>query len=430
MKKIKEIVELLQITSRTNDKIKILKNNKDNLLLQQVLEYTYNPYKKYGVSGTVLSSISTNNTSSKGIFELLDILSSNNINDSLRGEIGAFKNANEDNWDLYEKMILKDLRCNISAKTINKVWSGLIPTFNVMRASVYEEHKHKIKGDMIASSKIDGFKCIARKEGNVVKLYSRNGIEYEEVVDVENIISGIQKESFVIDGELYAIGDFKSSEEGYKATSKILRRKGMKQGIKLIAYDYLELEEFDIGKSKGDTLQRKSKLKELLKDIDSEFVEYLEPMYVGNDLEKVENIAKKEIEKGEEGIIVSIANAKWEAKKSQGCLKLKILKTGDVLVNGMYEGTGKYKGMMGGVNCEFIYNGKVCKVDVGSGWDDRDRMHLFNNQDEIIGKVITVEYRGVTEDENGNKSLRHPTVGEYPHFVRLDKEGLEDTNID
>ena len=109
MKNIKEIIELLRKTSSTNDKINILKINSNNELLKKILEYTYNPYKKYGVSEKILNTISSNRTSSKSIFELLDILSSNNINDSLREDIGAFKNANIEDWDLYEKMILKDL---------------------------------------------------------------------------------------------------------------------------------------------------------------------------------------------------------------------------------------------------------------------------------------------------------------------------------
>ena len=49
MKQIKEIINLLRETSGTNDKIGILKMNSENELLKNVLEYTYNPYKKYGV---------------------------------------------------------------------------------------------------------------------------------------------------------------------------------------------------------------------------------------------------------------------------------------------------------------------------------------------------------------------------------------------
>ena len=171
-------------------------------------------------------------------------------------------------------------------------------------------------------------------------------------------------------------------------------------------------------------------LKELLKNVKSEFIEYLEPLYTGNNLREVETIAEREIEKGEEGVIVSLANAKWEAKKSRGCLKVKLQKQGDVLVKSIYEGTGKYKGMLGGVNCEFLYKGNICKVDVGSGWKDADRKLLFDNPEIIIGKIITVDFRGVTQDENGKDCLRFPTVKGYPHCVRFDKDGIEDTSID
>ena len=430
IQKVKDIIRELQETSSTNEKIKILKSNKENELLKLVLEYTYNTYKKYGISQNILNTVTSDRTSSKTIFELLDTLASNNINNSFREEIGAFKNTNICHWDLYEKMTLKDLRCNISSKTINKVWPGLIPTFSVMRADNYEDNKHKINGAVIVSSKIDGFKCIAIKNGDSVKLYSRNGILYEGIEEVENAILSIKKESFVIDGELYAIGDFKNNELGYKATSKIARKKGIKSGLKLIAYDYLEVEEFYKGKSKYDTKTRKENLKRLLSNNKSEFIEYLEPLYIGSDLELVDKIGIEEIKKGEEGIIISLANAKWEAKRSKGCLKVKLQTQGDLLVKSIYEGTGKYKGMLGGVNCEFLYNGKLCKVDVGSGWKDSDRKLLFENPKNIVGKIITVDFRGITQDENNNDSLRFPTVTGYPECVRFDKNGIEDTNVD
>ena len=122
IQEIKNIIKDLQNTPGTNDKINILKNNSDNILLKKVLEYTYNPYKKYGVSEKVLNTVSSDRTSSKDIFELLDILASNNINNSLREGIGAFKNANIENWDLYEKMILKDLRWKDMILPFQSVW--------------------------------------------------------------------------------------------------------------------------------------------------------------------------------------------------------------------------------------------------------------------------------------------------------------------
>ena len=210
MKQIKEIINLLRETSGTNDKIGILKMNSENELLKKVLEYTYNPYKKYGVSEKIMNNITSNRTSSKTIFELLDTLSLNNINDSLRNEIGAFKNSNLEHWDLYEKMLLKDLRCNISSKTINKVWKDLIPTsetgveVNCMLASKFNFEKPPT-GTMFITEKLDGMRIWAMIDdiGNI-ELYTRQGKLVEGCIQVENAISELGLNSVILDGELLA----------------------------------------------------------------------------------------------------------------------------------------------------------------------------------------------------------------------------------
>ena len=71
MNKIKEIIDLLQNTSGTNDKIEILKHNRKNETLMKVLEYTYNPYKRYGISKNILDTLSSNRTSSKAIIYII-----------------------------------------------------------------------------------------------------------------------------------------------------------------------------------------------------------------------------------------------------------------------------------------------------------------------------------------------------------------------
>ena len=229
MEQVKEIIKLLRETPGTNDKISILKKNSENELLKNVLEYTYNPYKKYGISEKVINSISSSRTSSKTIFELLDILSLNNINDSLRSEIGAFKNANIKDWDLYEKMILKDLRCNISSKTINKVWPGLIPTSETgvdvkcMLASKFDFEKPP-SGNMFITEKLDGMRVWAMIDdiGNI-ELYTRQGKLIEGCVQVENAISELGLSNVILDGELLATDC--SYKNVYKETIKRARNK-------------------------------------------------------------------------------------------------------------------------------------------------------------------------------------------------------------
>ena len=142
MKEVINIINQLRNESSTNGKLKILKDNKDNELLQKVLEYTYNPFKKYGVTEKVL--IPTNEESNNiELFQLLDLLSNSNINDSLRKTVNSFLGSIQfkEERDLYVCMLLKDLKIGCNSKTINKVWKDLIPSFNVMLAESYFKQK-------------------------------------------------------------------------------------------------------------------------------------------------------------------------------------------------------------------------------------------------------------------------------------------------
>ena len=120
MKEVINIIKQLQNTSSSNEKLNILKLNKDNELLQKVLEYTYNPFKKYGMSEKSISLRVYPQNNINDIFEVLDKLSKSNINDSLRIITNSFLSSiqNKDEQELYKMMILKDLKigmtCNVS----------------------------------------------------------------------------------------------------------------------------------------------------------------------------------------------------------------------------------------------------------------------------------------------------------------------------
>ena len=79
---VKEIIKQLESTSSSNEKIKIIKKNKDNELFKKVLIYTYDKNLKFKVSK---KSIKPRDGKSKwnDLFEMLDELSQSNINNDL-----------------------------------------------------------------------------------------------------------------------------------------------------------------------------------------------------------------------------------------------------------------------------------------------------------------------------------------------------------
>ena len=72
----------------------------------------------------------------------------------------------------------------------------------------------------------------------------------------------------------------------------------------------------------------------------------------------------------------------------------------DLLVHSIYEGKGKYEGMLGGVRVHFNNN---TDNGVGGGFSDKQRQLFWDHPELIIGKVIETEIMELTDAGN----LRH-----------------------
>ena len=83
--KVASIMQRLENTSSTNDKIRILKENKNNELLRKVLLYALDTDKKFGMSKKTIKP-RQGECKFDDFFELLDTLVEENINDNEQKE--------------------------------------------------------------------------------------------------------------------------------------------------------------------------------------------------------------------------------------------------------------------------------------------------------------------------------------------------------
>ena len=418
IKEIVSIVEELTNTSSTNEKIEIMKRHKDNGLFRETLIYTYDKDRKYGVSEKVLQKIEDSDyigNSDKNIFELLDTLAMNNINDNLRREIGLFCLNNKDNWDLYKKMILKDLRCNISLKSIEKAIPGLIFEHKVMLASKFEGG---LKGKVAVTTKLDGIRCSALLENNKVTFKTRQGKEILGLNELSKQISEIaRKGELFIDGELLALNpEGLDSDELFRKTTSIVNSKDdNKTGIKFIAFDICKLEDYKNSRNNEGYNVRRAYLENTIKESNKPLVDIVKLHTITDDVNEVHRLLDKVVKDGQEGLMLNYVDKPYEFKRSKNILKAKAFHTCDLLVLDIEEGTGKHKGKLGSVVVDY----KGYKVSVGSGFVDADREYYWNNKEEILGKIIEVGYFEESKNKNGELSLRFPT------FKRLREEGKE-----
>jgi DNA ligase-1 len=421
MKEIIEIVDQLRKTSSTNDKISILQKNKDNELLQKMLLYTYDPFKKYGMSEKSINPINIANFTID-IFELLDILSSSNINDSLRNTVNSFLGSIQDNdeMELYKCVLLKDLRMGVNAKGINKVWKDLIPQFNVMLADKYFEKPQKVKGkEFIITQKLDGCRFVLIKDENgQIKYFTRQGQEIEGLIEFEEDSKKIPNNT-VIDGELLLNKEGLHSKDLYRETMKESRKKGIKHGLVLHAFDTLTFTEFKQGISKTKCKDRKEQLSNLISLSGFTNIVEVPIRYIGKDENMIVKLLDEAIANEEEGVMINLSNAPYECKRTANILKVKKFQDADLKVLDIIEGTGKNIGKLGAITVQFEVEGQLYTCDCGSGFNDEERSLYWNNKELLLDKIVTIGYFEISQNSKTKEyGLRFPT---WKGIIRQDK---------
>lgn len=310
----------------------------------------------------------------------------------------------EETHEFLKNIFIKDLKVGITSSTINKVFGkNFIPKYDVMLASKWEDHCHKIKGDFQVSLKLDGIRCTVFNEESGPKFFTRQGHLMEGLIELVQIFKRLPT-GYVYDGELIARNLKQlNSDDLFRYTQKLVRKDGVKTDIEFYAFDMLPIEEFHEGKSKDDLLHRVGGLRYEVLNLDEPLFKLVPIYYVGNDQEKVYEILEQVTADGYEGLMVSPANSHYETKRSRTLLKVKKFHTVDLMITGFEE--HKHIGKLGSLVVDY----KGYEVNVGSGFTDAERLSLWPQRHDLIGKIVEVGYFEESKNQDGGISLRFPT---------------------
>lgn len=316
-------------------------------------------------------------------------------------------------------MVTKSLKIGITAKTINKIHKNFIPEFNVMLAEKYYENINRVNGKFIITTKLDGNRMVLVKENGTTRLFSRQGQSIEDLIDI--IKDGEKlKDNMVYDGEVLLKNDKNlDSKQLFQETQKIIRKKDVNKTN--LIFDMMSLDEFKQGKSINDTLTRKNQLHNLLCDLKTEWIKEVPMLYIGEDKNKIDELLNKAIQNGEEGIMINLADSKYQCKRTKDLLKVKKFNDCNVRVIDIIEGTGKNARKLGAITVQFKLDGKLYKINVGSGFSDNERITYFNNPHLLIGKIVTIGYFEITKNQKNEYGMRFPT---WKGIIRDDKDEI------
>ena len=340
--------------------------------------------------------------------------------------------ATVDEWNhWYRRILIKDLKCGVSEKTINNVIKKTkrsdlkIPTFNCMLAHDSANHEKKMVGKKFLDYKLDGVRVITIILNGVVTMYSRNGKQFINFGHIEKELEDLLgKESheggIVLDGEMVS--------SSFQALMKQVHRKDNVEATdaQYALFDILPLDEFQKGVS---TLGCRARHKQLLETIPESSDTMFVVEKIECDLDTAEgqkvfsDYNKMAIDKGFEGIMIKDVDALYECKRSHFMLKAKPFIEVSLKIVDTEEGTGRNVGKLGALICEGKDDGKFIKVNVGSGLSDENRDEYWASKDNHIGQVIEIRADAITKNQeaDGEWSLRFPRFLRFRGFEKGEK---------
>jgi DNA ligase-1 len=421
MIQVKKIFEQIQATSGKLDKEQIIRDNKDNIDFSTALHFLLNSFIVTGLSSKKINkkiSVEPTENFKDGLEVMIYLNRFNTGTDEIISNVQNFiNNQPEDMREFYTGLFTKSLKLGCAESTVNKAFGKqFVPQFKIQLADKYFDNVDRVDGKSFTlTTKLDGIRAIIIRENEKISIFSRQGQPIEGLVDIETELLNHSTKRFVLDGELLITDtDNLESKDQYKATTKIVRKDGIKTGITFRAFDILTVDEFQNQKCDTEYKMRRKALE--LTFGNREFVKVLPVLYSGDDMSQIAAHLDKAKSNGDEGIMLNLNNGLYEFKRSKNLLKVKVMMDSDLRVIGVYEGTGKYKGKLGGIEVEFIHNDKVWQCNCGSGFCDEERELYWNQPDLLIRKIVTIQYFEITQNDSGGFGLRFPIwVGRIRH---------------
>ena len=407
MNTVKIILEKLANTTSNKVKVSILTEHAGNDRLKNVFKFAYDRVTyTYGVSvKTVLEYPDPEPVSD--MFTLLEDLANRKVTGHKALALcKGFIESKPDDADLFLKIINRDLRVNVSEKTLNKIWKGIVPKPKYCRCDVLGE-KSKMSYPAYVQLKCDGTYRECYVQGGEVRFLTRSGETYINPVMAK--IMSVLPDGYYI-GE-FTIGDAKHSANRSEGNGLINSDNPPYEDIHFTVWDNLTVEEYN-GKVKTPYVERLKRLS-VIQGIDERLD--IVPTVVVNNVQEALKTVSEWMKQGLEGGVLKDFKMVFKDGTSKQQLKIKLKVDADVRITGYTQGTGKRANYIGAITFS-TDDGKI--KGQCSGFTDAQMADITANKDQYLGKIMAVQFNDLSKAEgNDYYALMHPRMLE----IRNDK---------
>jgi len=340
-------------------------------------------------------------------FELLDKLAERSLSGDVAREHVILHCR--DHGTLVMLICNKDLRCGVTATSVNKVQPGTVPVFKVQLAK--ELPLNKVEFPCFVETKYDGVRIIIANRNGKIEFITRNGKSVKLPI-LKCYLEAQVKQNYVLDTEVTLASG--KMEDRTKVSGMI--NSAMKGGVikeQLLVFnvfDFLSLHDFETHCCNMPYIKRRVMVAGALAELQCSQLEQAEA-FEAQDRQEAEASYSRHIANGFEGLILKHPESYYTFKRTTDWAKMKETKTADLFCRDWVDGTGKYEGLIGALVCEGTVEGQHVRVQVGSGLTDADR---DKDPCDYVGSVLELKYNAVVQDKD---TLQHSLF--LPRFVTI-----------
>lgn len=432
MENFKDVLNCLnQLAEETssNRKIELLEKFCYYKLFRKVLKFALEDHRNYHVTKLPYFPIHMRAENTHDIFDCLTSLyESTGASSEDKNDLALLASRNESAWKIVSRIIKKDLRCGISAKSVNKAYPNLITVWPYMRCqSSTEKNMKRIKYPAQIEEKADGTHVDVVLKGNEVRFVSRRGrnMQFHQKLDLDFLMLGV-KDDLVFIGEAKVVdkhGNLTDRKTGNGILNKAIKNTITQEEasrIVLTLWDVIPYQNFMQGLCTIPHNERFKKLTELFEHQEGILHTSIIQHRVVNNRKEASKFYKMIRAEGGEGAVIKNSVGIFKDHTSPNTVKVKPDSDNDaefIITDWKHGAKGtKYEKVLGAI---FVQSSD-CKVSswVGSGFSDQER------EDPIpINSICTIRFESlIKKKDTENISLF------LPRFIgfRFDKTKADD----
>jgi ATP-dependent DNA ligase len=254
-----------------------------------------------------------------------------------------------------------------------------------MLAHKHEDHKKKVTYPCHVQPKLDGFRCIARWDGDEVALFSRSGKSFV-LPHISAELAKVLPPDMELDGELYLEG------VTFQTLSSWIKKN--RPESKNIEYHVYDVPSDHSGDDSHEWAQRHLNRVKFFSENKFNKIVFVETDEANSEDDIVE-ITARHVGNGMEGGIVRLMNGKYlYGYRSHELLKVKEFEDAEFKIVGYMSGSGKF------AKC-CIW---VCETENGERFNVVPKgtlaykEELYKEADNHIGEKLKVQFQGRSED--------------------------------